>query len=248
MQGHTEDTFGALDLGGASTQVAFPVSSDASSEDITELTLYGRKYRVFAVSYLCYGVNEIRRRFLAHIIAQQVSLVTGFSSSLVVGPFILQEYRDTIVSPCHNSGYTFNLTAKDIFESYCTITPQTESWLQQHPDAVSVFAVKNTRGSGDGDKWRLFIVYPAGVHLCREWIRKRVPQCCCRPDESCYLQKELQHLSGATQSSRAYWSEVHGKHASGSSGEQFSMPVLLFTGIFGILLHPESAQCYGHAA
>ncbi|XP_040354544.1 ectonucleoside triphosphate diphosphohydrolase 2 isoform X3 [Ixodes scapularis] len=137
--GHTEDTFGALDLGGASTQVAFPVSSDASSEDITELTLYGRKYRVFAVSYLCYGVNEIRRRFLAHIIAQQVSLVTGFSSSLVVGPFILQEYRDTIVSPCHNSGYTFNLTAKDIFESYCTITPQTESWLQQHPDAVFTF-------------------------------------------------------------------------------------------------------------
>ncbi|EEC11322.1 adenosine diphosphatase, putative [Ixodes scapularis] len=118
--GHTEDTFGALDLGGASTQVAFPVSSDASSEDITELTLYGRKYRVFAVSYLCYGVNEIRRRFLAHIIAQQ-------------------EYRDTIVSPCHNSGYTFNLTAKDIFESYCTITPQTESWLQQHPDAVFTF-------------------------------------------------------------------------------------------------------------
>ncbi|CAN7942710.1 unnamed protein product [Ixodes pacificus] len=117
---HTEDTFGALDLGGASTQVAFPVGSDVSSQDITELQLYGRKYRVFAVSYLCYGVNEIRRRFLAHIIAQQ-------------------EYRDTIVSPCHNSGYTFNRTAKDIFESYCTITPQTESWLQEHPDAVFTF-------------------------------------------------------------------------------------------------------------
>lgn len=141
---HNEDTAGALDLGGASTQIAFSVGSDVSAEDITELQLYGRKYRVFAVSYLCYGVNEIMRRFLAHIIAKQ-------------------EFRETVVSPCHNTGYSFNRTAKDIFESYCTMTPYTEKWLQEHPDAVFTFI-----GNGSANECHSAVADVMSAATCRK--------------------------------------------------------------------------------
>ncbi|CAN7990819.1 unnamed protein product [Ixodes hexagonus] len=140
----TEDTFGALDLGGASTQIAFSVGSDVSAEDITELQLYGRKYRVFAVSYLCYGVNEIMRRFLAHIITKQ-------------------EFRPTVVSPCHNSGYSFNRTAKDIFESYCTMTPPAEDWLREHPDAVFTFV-----GNGSANECHSLVTDLMRPDTCRK--------------------------------------------------------------------------------
>lgn len=60
-------TLGALDLGGASTQITFetagPVEDPAGE---VHLRLYGQHYRVYTHSHLCYGRDQVLRRLLAH--------------------------------------------------------------------------------------------------------------------------------------------------------------------------------------
>lgn len=120
-------TIGALDLGGASTQISFAVDANTSGNDISSLQLYGRRYNVFAVSYLCYGVNELHRRYLAKIITEQN-----------------YEYATPMKSPCHNSGFSFNITAEEVFDNFCTKTSETEQWRKDHPNAVFTFVGDGT--------------------------------------------------------------------------------------------------------
>lgn len=113
-------TYGAVDLGGASTQIAFEVDTN-ESDDVSTLQLYGRPYNVFSITYLCYGVNEVERRFLAHLVTQK-------------------KFNLNVASPCHNAGFSFNRTAQEVLGEYCTATPETEEWLKKNPSAVFTFA------------------------------------------------------------------------------------------------------------
>ena len=70
LQGSEDDTVGALDLGGASTQMTFYPGSGVSipldySKDVV---LYGMNYTVYTYSYLCYGINEIERKYKALLV------------------------------------------------------------------------------------------------------------------------------------------------------------------------------------
>ena len=56
---------GALDLGGASTQITFVPQNQ--SQAIFNFKLYGKEYHVYTKSYLCYGLTEVHRRFLAQL-------------------------------------------------------------------------------------------------------------------------------------------------------------------------------------
>ncbi|NWY96853.1 ENTP8 diphosphohydrolase, partial [Loxia curvirostra] len=61
--------FGALDLGGASTQITFmPESSVLRQNEASELTLYGYSYKIYAHSYLCYGQDEMLKRLAKELI------------------------------------------------------------------------------------------------------------------------------------------------------------------------------------
>ena len=63
------ESFGALDMEGASTQISFspmPTVTLPSAYE-SEFVLFGQKYRVYSHSFLCYGINEITRRYLATI-------------------------------------------------------------------------------------------------------------------------------------------------------------------------------------
>ena len=71
LQQNLEDmTVGALDLGGASTQITFHMTgSNKNLTNYTEnLTLYGNNYTVYTHSYLCYGINEAIRRYQAVLV------------------------------------------------------------------------------------------------------------------------------------------------------------------------------------
>ncbi|CAG8506948.1 2494_t:CDS:2, partial [Acaulospora morrowiae] len=65
-------TFGFLDMGGASTQIAFEPSSDEAKKHANDLTtvpmwtLDGQQieYQVFVTTFLGYGTNEARRRYI----------------------------------------------------------------------------------------------------------------------------------------------------------------------------------------
>ncbi|XP_032806829.2 ectonucleoside triphosphate diphosphohydrolase 2-like [Petromyzon marinus] len=57
---------GALDLGGASTQITFMTEEPLQgSPDSLTIQLYGRKYHVYSHSYLCYGRDQAIKRFLS---------------------------------------------------------------------------------------------------------------------------------------------------------------------------------------
>lgn len=63
------ETIGALDLGGASTQITFETSEKVENESNTmELKLFGKTYRLYTQSFLCYGQDQYLRKLLAHLI------------------------------------------------------------------------------------------------------------------------------------------------------------------------------------
>lgn len=67
-----------MDLGGASTQIAFAVQDDEDSEgpDFLRVKLYGYPYNVYTHSFLCYGKNEAGKRILDKIVKVTISSVS----------------------------------------------------------------------------------------------------------------------------------------------------------------------------
>ena len=61
---------GALDLGGASTQISFiPNHTQTVPKDFHfDLSLYGHNYSLYTHSFLCYGVNEATLRLQAILV------------------------------------------------------------------------------------------------------------------------------------------------------------------------------------
>jgi len=60
-------TVGSMDLGGASTQLAFAVDSEMRGTDYLPVRLYGYDYNVYTHSYLCYGKDEAEKQILDRI-------------------------------------------------------------------------------------------------------------------------------------------------------------------------------------
>lgn len=75
------DTFGFLDMGGASTQIAFePIAEMAKkhSDDLTTVnlrTINGNEvnFNIFVTTFLGFGMNEARRRYLTELILHSVN-------------------------------------------------------------------------------------------------------------------------------------------------------------------------------
>ncbi|XP_053412609.1 ectonucleoside triphosphate diphosphohydrolase 8 [Nycticebus coucang] len=91
---------GALDLGGASTQIAFMPGGPIEHEStLATFWLYGSSYRVYTHSYLCFGRDQVLTRLLARLV---------------------QSSSDGLVRhPCYHSGYRTTLTAGTLHESPC---------------------------------------------------------------------------------------------------------------------------------
>ncbi|NXH18845.1 ENTP8 diphosphohydrolase, partial [Bucco capensis] len=95
--------FGALDLGGASTQISFmPEGSMVNWDEGSKLRLYGYNYNIYTHSYLCYGQNEMLKRLAKELIVESPS------STQVDHPCYPRGYKETIslssfrTSPCTN--------------------------------------------------------------------------------------------------------------------------------------------------
>uniref|UniRef100_A0A452GYL6 Uncharacterized protein n=1 Tax=Gopherus agassizii TaxID=38772 RepID=A0A452GYL6_9SAUR len=65
---HSKPTLGAMDLGGASTQITFETQKPIEDprNEVT-LRLYGQTYKVYTHSFLCYGRDQILRRMLSKV-------------------------------------------------------------------------------------------------------------------------------------------------------------------------------------
>ncbi|KFP88666.1 Ectonucleoside triphosphate diphosphohydrolase 8, partial [Apaloderma vittatum] len=93
---------GALDLGGASTQISFmPEGSALNWTEASKFTLYGYNYDIYTHSYLCYGQNEMLKR-----LAKELIVVRGEPG--VDHPCYPKDYNETVslssfrTSPCTN--------------------------------------------------------------------------------------------------------------------------------------------------
>ncbi|XP_075072070.1 ectonucleoside triphosphate diphosphohydrolase 1 isoform X2 [Mixophyes fleayi] len=95
-------TSGALDLGGASTQITFVSDENIESQDNSlRFRLYGKSYNVYTHSFLCYGKDQALRLQVANSMKLQV--VQNVS----------------LLNPCFNPGYTRNLSTPDFYSSPC---------------------------------------------------------------------------------------------------------------------------------
>lgn len=84
--GNSQETYGALDLGGASTQITF-VPEDKGIESPSNalyFRLYGKDYSVYTHSFLCYGKDQALRQKLAKDI--QASITESRPTLLTSGP------------------------------------------------------------------------------------------------------------------------------------------------------------------
>lgn len=106
------ETAGSMDLGGASTQIAFQVQEHGKGPDYMDVKLYGYPYTVYTHSFLCYGKNEAEKRILDKLIRK--------SSDPAY-----------IINPCFPSGFNISTNASDIYETECTTKPKNYNPDQQ---------------------------------------------------------------------------------------------------------------------
>ena len=61
-----QNTIGVMDFGGASVQVAAAINDkhNLSQDNVTNITISGKNYNIYAVSYLGLGINELTKQFL----------------------------------------------------------------------------------------------------------------------------------------------------------------------------------------
>ncbi|NXP75801.1 ENTP2 diphosphohydrolase, partial [Ramphastos sulfuratus] len=95
-------TLGAMDFGGASTQITFETRDtieDPRNEVV--LKLYGQAYKVYTHSFLCYGRDQVLKRLLSKL-------------------FQAESHRATISHPCWPTGYEKSLLLSTVYNSPCT--------------------------------------------------------------------------------------------------------------------------------
>ncbi|XP_070780606.1 ectonucleoside triphosphate diphosphohydrolase 2 isoform X1 [Enoplosus armatus] len=95
-------TVGALDFGGASTQITFATQEEVEDQhDMIKLHLYGHEYSLYTHSFLCYGRDQALKRLLAHLVKSQ-------------------GYSESVTHPCYPAGHSRTLKLNSIFNSPCT--------------------------------------------------------------------------------------------------------------------------------
>ncbi|XP_058709828.1 ectonucleoside triphosphate diphosphohydrolase 8-like [Poecile atricapillus] len=107
---HPQDTevLGALDLGGASTQITFQPGVPVQDRNTSVFfRLYGTNYSLYSHSYLCYGQSQALKMLLA-------ALHQASSSA-------------QISHPCYPRGYRESLTVAELYDSPCVRAPSSAS-------------------------------------------------------------------------------------------------------------------------
>ncbi|CAF0737146.1 unnamed protein product [Adineta steineri] len=115
------DTFGVLDMGGASTQLSF-IAPKATKERY-RMNLFDRNYDVYSHSYLCYGQDQARLVYQGKLIEQANGSVS-------------------IHDPCLQRDYIENKTYNDIFSTACA-HGQNESSVYFNTSSIFSFMYGN---------------------------------------------------------------------------------------------------------
>ena len=94
--GSNKTSYGSLDLGGASHQTSFALSK--KNPHVVVINVSGRNFSIFARSFLGYGLDKVREKYLSSIV--QKAECAGNPDCIVK-------------SPCHNEGFEAPLKYDD---------------------------------------------------------------------------------------------------------------------------------------
>lgn len=98
----SKDKFGTIDFGSSSLQIAFENDFDKKiSDDQQILNLDGHNVSIYAHSYLCFGNDEIQRRFLAKLVKTS-------------------QYAKELNNPCFFNGFNKTYTPKYLWSVPCS--------------------------------------------------------------------------------------------------------------------------------
>eukprot|EP00038_Savillea_parva_P002161 m.111233 g.111233 ORF g.111233 m.111233 type:complete len:544 (+) comp10745_c0_seq1:527-2158(+) len=108
------NTIGALDLGGASTQITFvPPTPPSNPEDQGQLHLYGESISVYTHSYLCYGQVQMTNRRLALLLNRSSNgnpvIDPCFPAGYVSDPMTEDMLNDLLANACITGFTTFDV-------------------------------------------------------------------------------------------------------------------------------------------
>ncbi|CAF1074376.1 unnamed protein product [Adineta ricciae] len=115
-------TYGVVDMGGASTQLSF-IAPQATSEHYL-MNLFDTDYDVYSHSYLCYGQDQLRLIYQGQLVQQANGLIS-------------------IDDPCLQSGYIQNISYSSISGTACAIGRLTT------PTGVNSTSLITFRGTGN---------------------------------------------------------------------------------------------------
>ncbi|XP_048190707.1 ectonucleoside triphosphate diphosphohydrolase 3 [Perognathus longimembris pacificus] len=139
-------TVGALDLGGASTQISF-VAGDADAEAAARngsgrvrVNLFGYSYPLYTHSFPCYGRHEAERRLLAALLQDSPA-------------------GSELINPCYPRNYSTGFTLGQIFGSLCT---EKQAPASYNPGLTVAF-----RGTGDPSQCREKVGALFDFHSCQ---------------------------------------------------------------------------------
>ncbi|VDK71326.1 unnamed protein product [Dibothriocephalus latus] len=75
---------GMLDLGGASTQIAFVPAGTGPAQHTMPINMFGQSYNLYSYSFLCYGKEANNRRYLAQLISKANTSTSNMPSKLKI--------------------------------------------------------------------------------------------------------------------------------------------------------------------
>jgi Golgi nucleoside diphosphatase len=105
----TNSTYGTVDLGGASTQIAFFLPSQDISQGLFKLQV-GSQYHwnIYATSYLQFGINSARLRYQHDLIVNKIASAGKKTNTdpLVLGKKCSKDTPCNAVTDCFYSGYS----------------------------------------------------------------------------------------------------------------------------------------------
>ncbi|MEE6504827.1 hypothetical protein FKM82_005351 [Ascaphus truei] len=136
MHPQQSEIYGAMDLGGASTQMTFHPTGIIDDKD-TEMffRLYGYNYTIYTHSYLCYGQDQALKRLLADCIKHSSGNVT--------------------THPCYPRGYRANVSLASVYNSACVAHT-----------SENLTATVLVEGTGDPEKCRSALMQIFNFSAC----------------------------------------------------------------------------------
>lgn len=159
LDGGDGSTIGALDWGGASTEISFEVPDPALATK--NVSVFGADYHVYSSSHLCYGQSEAARRYFVHLVYD------AYKKS--------GKLPESVKAPCQpkgDDGSEYKLQAKDLFFSICTEYKDEafQRLATENPERVFAFS-----GQSDDKKCQEEVARTFNVAECRSTYKR--PHC-----------------------------------------------------------------------